>query len=486
MSTNRDTSTSKLLRLPTLLSILFGTLALAIAIVAGCSSGINSSSTPTGNSTLGTASVRISDPSTCTAPNGPYAHVYITVADIQAHTSAHAGANDAGWVDLTPNLPAAPVQIDLLGQANNQCFLATLGATQQLQPGNYQQIRVILADTASLTSGKGDACTNGLNCVVLNDGSTYPLQLSSESKTGIKIPLGQIANGGFHVGAGQTKDLDIDFDTCDSIVQNGDGTYQLKPVLHAGEVSSIAGTSINGTVVDSATGSQINGVVTVALEQKDANGIDRVFMSTMTDSNGMFVFCPLPSGTYDVVIVGRDSTGVVYSPTVVTGVTTGSTVSTVALHALPGVSAGAAVLQGQVTTQNGANPPAGTAAHVQISTLETVASSLTVTVPLVPSYSSVQVALATANNLSCPAGTDCTSYNLKTSAGPAFVGTYSSSGITLTPSALPASYIVDGLATVPASGGTADCTNSELKAPAVTPVVGVSTSVATLAYTGCQ
>ena len=35
--------------------------------------------------------------------------------------------------------------MDLLGQANNRCFLAMLGSSIELQPGSYQQIRVVLA-----------------------------------------------------------------------------------------------------------------------------------------------------------------------------------------------------------------------------------------------------------------------------------------------------------------------------------------------------
>jgi hypothetical protein len=62
-------------------------------------------------------------------------------------------------------------------------------------------------------------CTNGAaNCVVLNDGTVATLQLSSEATTGIKIPPGQIANGGLTVAAGDTKELDIDFNTFVSIV----------------------------------------------------------------------------------------------------------------------------------------------------------------------------------------------------------------------------------------------------------------------------
>ncbi len=60
-----------------------------------------------------------------------------------------------------------------------------------------------------------------------------PLLLSSQSKTGLKIPSGQIAaTARFVIAAGETKDLDIDFDACASIVTEGNGQFRLKPVLH--------------------------------------------------------------------------------------------------------------------------------------------------------------------------------------------------------------------------------------------------------------
>src|SRR5260370_26920939 len=126
-----------------------------------------------------------------------------------------------------------------------------MGASLQLQAGNYQQIRVILSTTVPAGQGKGiggaDACGSQANCVVLADNSVHTLLLSSEAKTGLKVPSGQIANGGFNIAAGQTKDLDIDFDTCDSIVQEGNGDYRLKPVLDAGELITTRPSSIGHT-----------------------------------------------------------------------------------------------------------------------------------------------------------------------------------------------------------------------------------------------
>src|SRR6185312_14627705 len=296
-------------------------------IATSCSTEAGSS----GNG-MGMATVSISDPATCAGPGGPFAHVYVTITDVQASLNASAGNSDAGWTDLTPNLSSSPKQIDLLGQANNSCFLATLGDAQELQAGNYQQIRLMLAPNSASVSNNACASAGTANCVVLTaDDSVHALQLSSEAQTGIKIPSGQIASGGFTIAAGQTKDLDIDFNTCASIVIQGNGQYRLKPVLHAGEVSTTS-TSINGKVLDQATGNPVNGEVTVALEQKDTNGVDRIVMSTLAGNDGAFVFCPIPSGAYDIVIDGEASDGTGYQPSIITGIANGQTVGTVNLY----------------------------------------------------------------------------------------------------------------------------------------------------------
>lgn len=458
------------------------TLAVAAVLVFGCS-GTATQSTTTGGSSSATAiaHVMLSDPATCMAPSGPFTHVYVTITDVKASVNSTAADNDSSWVDLTPGLSSAPHQIDLLGQANNQCFLATLGDALQLQPGNYQQIRLILADNSASVSA--NACSGSANCVVLQDGTIHTLELSSESKTGIKIPSGQIASGGFSIAAGQTKDLDIDFNTCNSIVREGNGKYRLKPVLHAGEVTTTS-TSINGTVVDSATGNPLNGPVLVALEQKDANNIDRIYMSTLTDSKGEFTFCPLPSGSYDVVIVGS-SNSVAYAPTVITAVPTGSAMSVIKLHAQPSPATAAASFTGLVTS---ANASGATSADVQVSALSTLSSGLTVTIPLIQNatQSTAVLALPTEPGTTCPTGTDCLAYSLVVPAVSPYSAVFAAGGVTLTAGPSPASYKVDALAFVPSSGGTTDCSTSELQSAALTPVAGAPVPVPTFAFTGCQ
>lgn len=458
--------------------IFSGCVALLTGVLFTISCGTTQGSAGSG---MGTATTSISDPATCAGPAGPYAHVYVTITDVQANTSATASNTDSGWADLTPNLKSSPKQIDLLGQTNNQCFLATLGDPQELQAGNYQQIRLILAPNSASVSNNACASASSTNCVVLTaDNSVHALQLSSEAQTGIKIPSGQIASGGFNIAAGQTKDLDIDFNTCASIVQEGNGQYLLKPVLHAGEVSTTS-TSINGSVVDSATGKAVNGNVMVALEQKDSSGIDRVMMTTMADADGSFVFCPIPAGTYDVVVVGMGATGTAYDPSVVTGITNGQTTGIVNLYA---GTQGTATFTGIVTSQNSSN--AATVADVNLTALETVSSGGTYTIPDLPVTQPFSAILtvetaASSSTLTCPSGTDCAAYSVVVPSGGAYVGAYSTSGSTLTQSAALASYAIDGIADT--------CTPTEAKSQTIaltgTGPFTIKVSNA-LALTACQ
>jgi hypothetical protein len=467
------------------ISILAVSALLASAVLVACSS--TEGSLAQGTSTV---NVMLSDPATCAAPNGPFSHVWVTITDVQANISSSAGANGSGWTDLTPGLSSAPKQIDLLGQANNQCFLASLGDNKELQAGSYQQIRLLLAASApsSLTN---NPCGAAANCVVLtSDSSVHTLQLASEDQTGVKIPSGQIASGSFTISAGQTKDLNIDFNTCESIVNEGNGNYLFKPVLHAGEVSTTS-SSINGTVLDASTGKAVSGNVFVSLEQPDGGGIDRVIMSTQAGPDGSFVFCPLPPGTYDVVIVGsRSSDSALYMPTIVTGVQTGSTTGNVQLNPPPPAQAtvSSANLTGQVTS---AGDSGAIAAVISLSVLETVNSKV-YTIPQQPStspyFNSTQTVTTAASTgtITCPSGTDCFDYSLPVASGDAYIGAWSATGTMLAPASTTtslASYSVDGQST------TCTTTNASTSPATTLSGPGAFTSVAVtqvLSFTGCQ
>jgi uncharacterized protein DUF4382 len=285
----------------------------------------------------------------------------------------------------------------LLGVAN-QSFLAMLGSAE-IDAGRYEQIRVVLApNSASVNNNK---CGNVANCLMLtSDPSNTPqaLQLSSETQTGIKIPSGEIAGGSFTVGSGQTKDLNIDFDACASVVVQGNGQYRLKPVLHAGEVSlQSASSSISGTIIDGST------------------------------------LCPVADGMYNLVAVAIDGSGNTYAATAITVVKAGDSLGTVPL-----TPAGSpASINGQITTSTGS---AGTIADLSVSALQSIGNSMFITVPLAQ-QSAATATLTTAAGASCPASTDCVSYTLSVPAANPSIEGFNSGG-NQTPAA-PASTEVD-------------------------------------------
>ena len=463
----------------------------AIISLSGCSSGRSIANTVSAPATV---NITVSDPATCSGPQGPFSHIYVTITDVQINASSSAADSDPGWIDLTPNLQQNPQQVDLLGQTNNQCFLALLGSTTELQPGSYQQIRIFLANNS--TTVKSNLCGSTANCVVLSSDPTstpHSLLLSSQSQTGLKIPSGQIAGGQFVVAAGQTKDLDIDFNACASLVAQGNGQFRLKPVLHAGEVT-LTSSSINGKTVDSLTGQPISGGNTVvALEQKDSSGVDRVVMETVTDSTGAFVFCPVAAGTYDVVAVAINGAQVAYAGTVIAGVESGNALGTVPLVAQAGTNKSPASITGQVTTSTGS---VATVADISISALQPISlnnSTLLVTIPLA-AQSTATANLTTATGATCPAKADCASYTLSVPALNPSVGSFSTSGSQkpATPASGPVSYTADARAFVPGGGGTLDCNPSDLQTSSnvnntsLTVTPGTSVTAATLAFSGCQ
>ncbi|MGH9481404.1 MAG: DUF4382 domain-containing protein, partial [Terriglobales bacterium] len=398
---------------------------------------------------------------------------------------------------------------------NNQGLLATLGAVNGLPAGDYHQFRLILLDNAvaDLLPAPGNRCVQAgaigpvaNNCLVVSSNSTvHPILLDSEATTGIKIPATQIAGGHFRVTGGHTTDLNLDFNACSSIVEEGNGDFRLIPVVHAGELVLASsptpppppdpnpnpgpgtGTVISGTVVDQVTGAAlVGGNVIVALEQKDASGIDRVIMATDADSSGNFTFSPVLAGNYDVVAVGVNGSSVAYAATLTEGVPNGTAMGKVQLVAESGTGTAPATITVSVSATNGS---AGTVADVTLSALQTATTSsgnVNFTVPLAQQ----QEATANVETINIPSicapNTYCDLFNLVVPAAPATTGTFAASGTIYTAGSGAARYTVEADAFVPSSGGSADCSPSTLTSSAVTVTPAVVVQLANLGFTGCQ
>jgi len=484
-------------------SAAFSIALILVLLAASCGGGNTSMQT----SSSGMIQVSISDPPSCMPPNGSFTHVFITVRSVQVHISATADDSTPGWQEIAPQLASAPMQIDLFSQAQTNCILAQLGSAS-LPVGSYQQIRLLLlsnSPAASAAVPANNACAgNGFNCVELSDNSFHQLELSSQDNTGLKIPPGQIVGGPINVAAGQSVDLNIDFNACASIVKEGNGAYRLKPTLTAGQVSA-NNSGISGQIIDAVTKAPISGNVLVAIEQPDTTGVDRIMMETTADANGNFRFCPLPTGSFDIVAVAVGPGNLPYNATSALNIPNGTNLGAIPLQPETGATA-PATLQGFVTATTGT---AAASADVSVSALQQVsfgspAAMRQITIPLeaisatqttsaVSSTGLVSITASTTCPTGTPANTNCAQYTLVVPASNPSVGVFSSSGFTYsTPAAAPVPFTVDARAAIPNSGGAADCSPSEIMTTtdisnaALVVMPATVTTVARTDFKGCS
>ena len=492
MSSSRWTHSQGLI-LYSLIAILPVALAAVLVSCGGSSYGMQSGGT-------GTMNVSMTDPPTCQVPNGNFQHVYVTIRSVQANISATADDNSPGWQELAPQLNSQPMQIDLFSTASTTCLLTTLGSNTALPVGTYQQIRLLLVPNSGWTGPTPTAnnCdSQGFNCVVLADNTVHELDLSSQANTGLKIPPGQIVGGPISVAAGQDVDLNIDFNACASIIQEGNGQYRLKPVLTAEQVGT-NNTGISGQVVKAGTMQLISGgAVIVALEKRDNTGTDVIYEQADADSSGNFNFCPLPVGaTFDVVAVAIDGSNVAYNATVALGVPGGTNLGAIPLTPETGTALGPATFQGFVTATSGSAPKS---IDALVSAIQTITvgggAALPVTIPAEgTSTANLSVDSSTSCPSSAPPNTDCAQYTLIEPASNPSVGIFSSGKVSSysAPASGDVLYSIRANAFIPMSGGTTDCMPASITVPQdstlnpLKALIGPAITPKEIDFTGCS
>jgi hypothetical protein len=445
---------------------------------------------------LGTVRTTLSDPPTCKGSGGvgdlTFNHVWVTVTQVRAHVSGDAEDGDGGWVTLA-DLREQPKQIDLLSGDDTQCVLTVLGSATGLPAGDYQQIRLHLlsnkAAPAEVTP-EANACESadegGFNCAETTSGELKTLRLSSQDQTGIKIPPGRIVGGPIHIDPSVSTDINIEFNACRSIVAQGNGKLRLKPTLSAGEVSLADSSSISGKVVVNVTFDALPAPATIVVfaEQPVEDGPDRVVLEKFAGpADGSFVFCPLPTGLYDVVVAAVDGNGVAYNATVTFDVPTGTNMGNIPLEPESGADTSLATIVGQVTSQGEAGP---VQTDLALSALQSADLSL-VTIPL---FGASTGNLTTQEGPACPADAACADYILEVPPSNPLVGTFTEEGTTYAgPAEGSVLYTVDARAF---NGSESNCNPSSLQtaeAEGVVPLevsAGGSVTAKTLSFVECS
>lgn len=290
------------------------------------------------------------------APACGFDEVNVTVSKVRVHQSDNAPDNAGGWTDITLNPPRKINLLDLNDPTKPNFALESLGETP-LAAGHYTQLRLVLVPNSQ----------NSLNnSVVLSDNSGNEIALDTPSaiQSGIKL-IHQ-----FTVNSGQRVDLLLDFDACKSIVQTGNGTYKLKPVIKVipFELNGIQG------FVDTALLNNNNVMVSAQVDGE----IVRATVPNTTTNPGKFLLAHLSAGAdvkYDIVITADG-----YATAVITAVPvpTSTSITTVSTNVAPiGLNPSATgSIGGRVTLSN----PAIDDATVFVSARQTFSSGSTVTV----------------------------------------------------------------------------------------------------------
>lgn len=145
------------------------------------------------DSETGSLSVRMTDfPAS-------YQQVNVEILKVRVHMGGGAGS----WIDL----PTKQGIYNLLTLQNG--IDTTIVNTTELPAGNITQMRLLLGSN---------------NTLMVND-TIYPMSVPSGNETGIKL-VGNIA-----IPGNTTVNVLLDFVANESIVENGNGTYQLKPAV---------------------------------------------------------------------------------------------------------------------------------------------------------------------------------------------------------------------------------------------------------------
>lgn len=187
---------------------------------------------------------------------GDYEEVNIDIQSVEVHNSD--GNSSDGWKTLDVEKGV----YNILELSNG---LDTLLATAELPAGRISQIRLILGTNNSVKIG----------------GITKALSTPSAQQSGLKLNLQA------DLTEGVTYTVTLDFDAARSIVERGNGTFSLKPVIRA---------------LEEATSGAIKGTIT-PVEAMPAvfaiAGTDTV-ATAYTDEMGKFILRGVPSGSYTV------------------------------------------------------------------------------------------------------------------------------------------------------------------------------------------
>jgi len=180
--------------------------------------------------------------------------------------------------DTLMEIPSNPGVYNLLDFTNGK---DTMIADVEYEEGYLSQVRLLL----------------GENNTVMLDSVMHDLKTPSGQTSGLKLNVHE------NIVPGEAYSYIIDFDAQKSVVERGNGKFNLKPVIRV--FTEVLTGSVHGVISPAGADSLINLVVT-----QDST------ITTLSDSLGNFMFRGLEPGEFSIKITATSA----YSDTTLTGI----------------------------------------------------------------------------------------------------------------------------------------------------------------------
>jgi hypothetical protein len=195
---------------------------------------------------------------------GDFDQVWIEIRGVEILPQGTRGAENANWI-FFPYTPANKM-VNVSEQVGENRLL--LGR-KEIHAGAISKIRLLIGDEYYL----------------LKNGARIPLNPVAGIEDYLEMDVA------FNVPVGLAFDIYIDFNLASSIINDGQGGFNLKPALRAFTVAQTA--TIRGTVLPNVARPHI-----FAISEKDTFG-------TLTGPNGLFLLRGLPPGPYQLRFAAR-------------------------------------------------------------------------------------------------------------------------------------------------------------------------------------
>lgn len=205
---------------------------------------------------------------------GDYDEVNIDVQDVQVQVDSQTEAeleSDSdvegdGWVSLEGVQPGVYDLLELTGG------ITQILADSEVPAGYMSQMRLIL----------------GSNNTITVNGETKPLNTPSAQQSGLKLQVNE------NLEDGENYAFLLDFDVEKSIVAQGNGGYNLKPVIRI-NTDANAGMVIGTVVVPADIDMNVQSLVKLSSET--------MTVSAYTDADGKFALNAVPAGVYSLEVL---------------------------------------------------------------------------------------------------------------------------------------------------------------------------------------